>query len=388
MRYVKLWLTGLALTYVAPAGAHDSDAIAQARRIAFPKLEDGRAVLAVDLHTHSVFSDGSVWPDIRVEEARRDGLFALAVSEHLEYQPKKADIPHPDRNRSFDLARQAAEAGAAGGPLLVINGSEITKATAVPGHMNAVFIKDANALLPRAGLNPVDAAREQLKAAVSQGAFTFWNHPYWSAQRPAGVAVLDPVQAEFIQQGLLHGIEVANGADMSDEAFRIALDYNLAILGTSDVHGLIDWEYDLAGGGHRTATLVLTASPTADGVKAALRAGDTVAVYNDNLLGRPANVEAVVRSSLRLEVGLPLPRTRVVSVSLTNDGPVDYMLQNTGPEGAYDEGHVFIVRSGVTQSLLIKDVDDPAKLSLTFKVLNAYTGPREHLTLQLRDRTP
>jgi hypothetical protein len=77
-----------------------------------------------------------------------------------------------------------------------------------------------------------------------------------------------------------------------------------------------------------------------------------------------------------------------VSVSLTNDGPVDYMLQNMGPEGAYDEGHVFIVRSGVTQSLLIKNVDDPAKLSLTFKVLNAYTGPREHLTLQLRDRTP
>jgi len=391
MRYVKLCLTGLALTCVAPAGAHDSNAIAQARRIAFPKLEDGRAVLAVDLHTHSVFSDGSVWPDIRVEEARRDGLFALAVSEHLEYQPKKADIPHPDRNRSFELARQAAEAGAAGAagaPLLVINGSEITKATAVPGHMNAVFVTDANALLPRAGLGPVDAAREQLKAAVAQGAFTFWNHPYWSAQRPDGVAVLDPVHADFIQQGLLHGIEVANGADMSDEAFRIALDYNLAILGTSDVHGLIDWEYDLAGGGHRTATLVLTASPTGDAVKSALRAGDTVAVYNDNLLGRAANVEAVVRSSLRLEVGAALPRTRVVSVSLKNDAPVDYMLQNMGPEGAYDEGHVFIVRSGATQSLLIKDVADPAKLSLTFRVLNAYTGPREHLTLQLRDRTP
>lgn len=123
MRCVKLWLMGLALTCVAPAGAHDNNPIAQARRVAFPKLEDGRAVLAVDLHAHSVLSDGSVWPDIRLEEARRDGLFALAVSEHLEYQPKKADIPHPYRNRSFELARQAAEAGAASGPLLVIAGS-------------------------------------------------------------------------------------------------------------------------------------------------------------------------------------------------------------------------------------------------------------------------
>ena len=103
--------------------------------------------------------------------------------------------------------------------------------------------------------------------------------------------------------GLLHGIEVANGADMSDEAFKIALDNNLTILGTSDIHGLIDWDYDLADGGHRTATLVLTKSETSDGLKAALKAGDTVAIYNDNLIGKKANVEAVVRSTLKMEVG-------------------------------------------------------------------------------------
>ena len=54
-------------------------------------------------------------------------------------------------------------------PLLVINGSEITKLVAQLGHMNAVFITDANAMLPKAGLNPVDAAREQLKTANAQG---------------------------------------------------------------------------------------------------------------------------------------------------------------------------------------------------------------------------
>ena len=60
----------LAMLAPAPAVAHDAD-IARARRVAFPKLLDGRSVLAVDLHTHSVFSDGSVWPDVRVEEAKR-----------------------------------------------------------------------------------------------------------------------------------------------------------------------------------------------------------------------------------------------------------------------------------------------------------------------------
>ena len=45
---------------------------------------------------HSVFSDGSVWPDIRVEEAKKDGLDVIAITEHLEYQPWKDDIPHPN----------------------------------------------------------------------------------------------------------------------------------------------------------------------------------------------------------------------------------------------------------------------------------------------------
>jgi len=377
----------------APAAAHDGPAIAAARKINFPKLEDGRSVLAVDLHTHSVFSDGMVWPDVRVEEAKRDGLFGLAVSEHLEYQPKAADIPHADRNRSFQLASKAAEVkpdavGVDKNPLLVINGSEITKLVVQPGHMNAVFISDANAMLPKAGLNAVDAAREQLKTAVAQGAFTFWNHPYWHAQKTDGVAVLDSTHAEFIKAGLLQGIEVANGADMSDEAFRIALDNNLTILGTSDIHGLIDWDYDLAGGGHRTATLVLAKSETSDGVKTALKAGDTVAIYNDNLIGKRANVEAVVRSTLKLEVGEALPRTTVQGVSIINDSPVDYVLENVGAEGAYDEGHVFTVKSGSTFTLLIKNVPDPKKLNLTFKVLNTYVAPREHLTLTLADKTP
>ena len=31
--------------------------------------------LSMDLHIHSVFSDGNVWPTIRVEEARLEGRF-------------------------------------------------------------------------------------------------------------------------------------------------------------------------------------------------------------------------------------------------------------------------------------------------------------------------
>ena len=190
------------------------------RRLEFAPLADGRQVLAVDLHTHSVFSDGEVWPSIRVQEAQRDGLYGYAPTEHLEYQPHAKDIPHPDRNRSFEIATQevaAPSSGVAvpGEPLVVIAGAEITR-DMPPGHCNAVFLADANKLF---GKDPLDAFRE----ARRQGAFTFWNHPYWTDQTPDGVARLTPLHERLIAEGLLQGIEVANMADVSPEAFRIAV---------------------------------------------------------------------------------------------------------------------------------------------------------------------
>ena len=91
------------------------------RKIEFPDLP-GYKTLVCDLHMHSVFSDGSVWPDIRVQEAIKDGLDVIATTEHIEYQPWKDDIPHPDRNRSYEYHSNFAK----NSDVLVLNGSEIT----------------------------------------------------------------------------------------------------------------------------------------------------------------------------------------------------------------------------------------------------------------------
>ena len=106
------------------------------RKISFPDIK-GYKTLSCDLHTHTVFSDGSVWPSIRVAEANKDGLDAIAGTEHIEYQSYKDDIPHPDRNRSYDLTKKYAK----GSDLMVIAGTEITKKMP-PGHANAIFVKD------------------------------------------------------------------------------------------------------------------------------------------------------------------------------------------------------------------------------------------------------
>ena len=75
----------------------------------FFKSPEGKFFISSDLHIHTVFSDGSVWPDIRVKEAIFDGLDVISLNEHREYQPHNKDIPHSDRNRSYQLVKEFAK---------------------------------------------------------------------------------------------------------------------------------------------------------------------------------------------------------------------------------------------------------------------------------------
>ena len=65
---------------------------ADAAKINFPDIL-GYETLKCDFHMHTVFSDGQVWPTTRVDEAVREGLDAIAITDHIEYQPHKDDIP-------------------------------------------------------------------------------------------------------------------------------------------------------------------------------------------------------------------------------------------------------------------------------------------------------
>jgi hypothetical protein len=97
--------------------------------------------------------------------------------------------------------------------------------------------------------------------ANKQGAFVFWNHPHWTSKsegRMDGIAKLDPVHKKLIKENLLHGLEVANELTFSEEALEIALDNNLTILGTSDIHGIADWLFNIPAGGHRPLTYIIS----------------------------------------------------------------------------------------------------------------------------------
>ena len=342
------------------------------RKMEFPDAPDGSRILSADLHTHSVFSDGHVWPSIRVEEADLDGLDALALTEHLEHQPKAADIPHPDRNRSYQVAlREAAASKIAA--VMLINGAEISRGMP-PGHVNAVFLDDANKLR-------VDDAEAAVLAANDQGAFVFWNHPNWLPQAPDGVARILPFHQKLIRAGKLHGVEVANGTldAYSEHALGIALEYNLTILGTSDIHGLIDWTHNGGNGGHRPLTLVLAKDRSTSALKQALFAGRTVAWINDDLIGRSENVDQVFRSCVTISPKAYLAKSSVLEISLVKNCPLAFTLKNTGTRTFHNVTDVVRINRYASKLLQVRMNDETKNLQLDLTVLNTQVRPREHL---------
>lgn len=352
----------------AIAGAAGAQQRAQPDRvIEFPDVP-GYVTLKTDLHVHTVFSDGSVWPDIRVQEALRDGLDAIAMTDHLEYQPHKDDIPHPDRNRSFQIARE--EAGVS--DLLVLRGSEITRQMP-PGHANAVFIEDANRLL-------VDDPMEQFREARRQDAFIFWNHPAWTAQAPSGIASLTAMHRQLIDEGLLNGIEVVNEHSYSDEALQIALDHDLTILGTSDVHGLIDWMYEVPHG-HRPVTLVFARDRSADAVKEALMDGRTAVWFEDMLIGRERWVMPLIEASVQIQRVAYQEDTSVLDVYLENRSDAEFILRNQSDYGFHARGALVRVAPNGSTHLQVKTGDRLDAVMLAFEVLNAVVAPNAHPTV-------
>ena len=65
----------VAIFALSPAGGAQE----RRHRLVVP-APTGFQVLTADLHLHSVFSDGEVWPTVHVREAWRDGLDVVSLT--------------------------------------------------------------------------------------------------------------------------------------------------------------------------------------------------------------------------------------------------------------------------------------------------------------------
>ncbi len=375
---------GEAASHQHAAHTHEHADVIPSRVLVFPDTRDGRRVLSVDLHTHSVFSDGHVWPTVRTWEAQRDGLAAMAVTEHLEYQPRSEDIPHPDRNRSYQVASESA-AKLDGAELIIINGAEITRKLS-PGHINAVFIRDANPLLTIEDRDEdnLENATQALREAQRQGGFTFWNHPYWGRDFPDGVLVVPEEQKRLFAEGLIQGIEVANGHGYSEATFQVALDHDLVILGTSDIHGLVDYDYDFDAGEHRTVTLVLAREKSAEAIREALVGGQTAALFMGHVIGREPQVRAVVEGALTLVPGTLREDSQVLPLTIRNDSPIRMILRNVGTRRFSNASDIVIVPAHGEVRVNLTATPDPSAVVLPVEVVNAFVGPQTSLRMELK----
>ena len=361
----------LFLFFILPvAGFSQDHTHGLGRKLKFPDVP-GYKTLKCDFHQHTVFSDGSVWPDIRVMEALMDGLDAISLTEHLEYQPHKDDIPHPDRNRSYDIAIK--EAGTH--DLIIVKGSEITRKMP-PGHNNAIFLSDPNKLL-------VDDSIQVFREAKKQGAFIFWNHPNWTPQRKDGMATLTDVHRLLIREKLLDGIEVVNDQTFSIEALQIALDNNLTIMGNSDIHKLVDWDYKVPEGGHRPITLVFAKERTAESIKDALMNRRTVAVYKNLLIGRNEFLVPLIENSLKVTTAKYIGKYNVLGVEIENLSSTEIILQNQTGYTLHNNNDMITLKAGEKTMVEIKTIERKQNFSLKFSVLSAVNAPNKHPDITL-----
>ena len=279
-------------------------------RIAIPDIS-GYKTLLCDFHMHTVFSDGLVWPSFRVAEAYREGLDAISITDHIEYHPNIKDASH---NRSYEIAKPAAD----NSNVILIRSSEITRSMP-PGHFNAIFLSDCDAL-------DKDDWRASFAEAKKQNAFIIWNHPGWDAQQP-DTTLWWPEHTEIYNNGWMNGIEVVNDKSYYAEAFQWALDKKLTMFGNSDVHQPIQSVVDFAKGAHRATTLVFAKDRSVEAIREALDNRRTAIFYREFLIGEEQFLRSIFDNSV--EISNVRQKQNGVTVDIQNKSGLIFHLKKT-----------------------------------------------------------
>lgn len=265
----------------------------------------GYKVLKSDLHTHSIYSDGSVLPEYRVREAWVDGLDVLAITEHIEWRPREGemmsflkgyfacDAQQSDGNTilaDLNVANRAAMAAASDYGITVIPGAEITRNPHTVGHYNALFVQDVNTMY-----DPDPA--ESIRKARAQGAIIMHNHPGWVR---TSVEMLE-FEKQVYGEGLIDGVEVMNGEEFYPPIIDRASEMGLFISANTDIHGTTAMDY-VAQGHRRNMTFILAKDNTLESIKEALLSRRTLAYSFGSLAGEESLVREFFTACVQFDV--------------------------------------------------------------------------------------
>lgn len=371
----------LCVVYSLSAQVQDKEDIQ--RHISIPDIP-GYKTLKCDFHMHTVFSDGHVWPTFRVNEALRDGLDAISITEHTDYKSYPEDVSR-DLNQSYVVASAYAK----GKGLLIIKGAEISPRVP-PYHNNALFLQDANLPFDYMQVsekkfvmkdNPThDELMAPFLEAKKQGAFVVFNHP---GNMPAWVvrdtAVFTDFHQELFEKGILSGIEVVNSGIYNVTAHRLAMKYNLTMLCNTDEHFDMYPRYEKT---HRPMTLVFAKEKTVPAIKEALIARRTALYFDDYVIARQTEAELLFKAAIQVKTeraskkGEPL-----LKVKLFNNCDIPFKIQASGNYvmDNYPLGQVTLKPHAETVLILRAMWQYPKEVTLNMDVTNVLVSPDESL---------
>lgn len=325
----------------------------------------GYYTLKCDFHMHTVFSDGVVWPNIRVDEAIAEGLDVISITDHVEKHRKEVEDNHMV---PYKIAKKHAE----GKDLILILGGEIS---ASRDHFNALFLKntDEPALRDKLPANRIAAANEQ-------EAFVFWNHPGWTAKYKDGNAPRDEEFIGLIKAGQIKGIEICNGDGYWEGAHELVQEFDLTLIGNSDIHGVSTYQFQPDK--HRTITLVFASEKTVDGVQEALLNKRTAIYQGDHLIGPEELLKPLFFESLDIETEYR-KGTSLAGMSITNHSDFDFICENKSPFKLYNGIHFFTLKAHTKTTIIVKTLEQLSGFSLDLVVLNALVAPGKSMELAI-----
>ena len=336
----------------------------------------GYKTLKCDFHMHSVFSDGTVWPSFRVEEAWSEGLDVIAITDHLGHHPKNK-VDADNFNKNYEIAKPVADKLG----MVLIKGSEITTKTNY-GHLNALFLKDINLIDKKIPLDAVTAASQQ-------GAFITWNHPGWKMENE--IPVWNKEQDTLMQKGLINGIEIVNFDTYYPLAFTWSNEKKLTPLACSDIHNPATSEYDFSKIGHRPMTLVFAKDTSISAIKDALLQRRTLAYFENMLMGNEDLLKAIFKASIIIQnpefsIDADSENNYSNNIRIQNNSCIDFEMELVASDKFLRLSEKINLKANSISIISIKsaskDIKGDKEYVLKYKVKNLLKAPDDIIVVE------
>ena len=172
----------------------------------------------------------------------------------------------------------------------------------------------------------------------------------------------------------------------SEEALQIALDNNLTIMGTSDVHVLIDWDFNNERESfHRPITFIISENKTIKSTRDALFNQKTFVWFHDLIIGKEENLKMVANENFSIKsYGYDFDRynsKQILKLEFINHSVAPLKLRYTGEFNFHSEFNFFEIKPKSKIEVYLKTLKVLENVELPFEILNYVVAPKTNLSI-------